>query len=223
VYTRILIGINVVVYLWELATGALDSDQALIRAGAMYGPLMAQGQWWRIVSGSFLHGGFLHILFNMIALWQVGTFTENVFGPGRMLLLYAISMLGGGWAIYHFTYGEITVGASGAIFGIFGSLTAAGMMLGKRGRPLVTSNIGIIVLNLLIGFMAPNHISNAGHIGGLVCGFVAGFLFMPRRLLRQAPVVVRQPDDPNTIEGEVLYDSARDEPQPEPEPKQPQP
>jgi len=211
-YTRILIGINVIAYLWELATGALDSDQALIDHGAMYGPLIAAGQWWRIVTGSFLHGGFLHILFNMVALWQIGLFTERIFGSNRMLLLYTISMFGGGWAIYHFTFGEITVGASGAIFGIFGSLTAAGIMLGERGRSLVTSNIGIIILNLVIGFMAPTHISNAGHIGGLVCGFIAGFIFMPRRLLRPAPVAQQTYYDPNTIEGEALYDSARDGP-----------
>jgi rhomboid protease GluP len=209
-YTRILIGINVLAYLWELSTGALSSDQALIDHGAMYGPAMAAGQWWRVVTGSFLHGGFLHILFNMVALWQVGTFTEQVFGKNRMLLLYAISMAGGGWAIYQFSYNEITVGASGAIFGIFGSLTAAGILLGERGRSLVTGNIGIIVLNLVIGFMAPSHISNAGHIGGLVCGFIAGFIFMPRRLLRPQPVPARVYHDPNTIEGEVLYDSARD-------------
>jgi len=207
-YTRYLIGINVVAYLWELATGALSSDQALIDHGAMWGPAIAAGQWWRIVTGSFLHGGLLHITFNMIALWQVGLFTEQVFGSNRMLLLYFMSMFGGGWAIYHFTYDEITVGASGAIFGIFGALTAAGVRLGERGRPLVTSNIGIIVLNLLIGFMAPNHISNAGHIGGLVCGFIGGLILMPRRLLRPAPPPYY---DPNTIEGEVLYDSALDE------------
>lgn len=217
-YTRILIGINVLAYLWELSSGALDSDQALIQHGAMWGPAIAQGQWWRIVTGSFLHGGFLHITFNMIALWQVGLFTEQVFGKNRMLLLYFISMFGGGWAIYHFTYDEITVGASGAIFGIFGSLTAAGLMLGPRGRPLVTSNVGIIIINLLIGFMSPTHISNAGHIGGLVSGFIAGFIFMPRRLLRRAPPVAPQQmymqNDPNTIEGEAIYDSARDAPKP---------
>jgi len=211
-YTRYLIGINVVAYLWELATGALSSDQSLINAGAMYGPAMAGGQWWRIVTGSFLHGGFLHILFNMVALWQVGMFTEQVFGSNRMLLLYAISMFGGGYAIYQFNFNDVTVGASGAIFGIFGSLTAGGIMLGERGRSLVTSNVGIIILNLLIGFMAPTHISNAGHIGGLVCGFIAGFIFMPRRLLRPAPVAQQtRYHDPNTIEGEALYDSARDD------------
>lgn len=212
-YTRILIGINVLAYLWELATGALSSDQGLINAGAIYGPAIAAGQWWRIVTGSFLHGGFLHILFNMVALWQVGMFTEQVFGSKRMLVLYAISMFGGGWAIYQFSYNEITVGASGAIFGIFGSLTAAGIMLGPRGRALVTSNIGIIVLNLLIGFMAPTHISNAGHIGGLISGFIAGFILMPRRLLRPAPVASQAYYDAKTIEGEALYDSARDGPE----------
>lgn len=219
-YTRILIGINVVAYLWELATGALSSDQALINAGAMYGPAMAAGQWWRIVTGTFLHGGFLHILFNMIALLQVGTFVEQIFGGRRMLVLYALSMVGAGLAIYQFSYPEITVGASGAIFGIFGSLTAAGLRLGPRGRSLVTSNIGIIVVNLLIGFLAPLHISNAGHIGGVLTGFVFGFFLMPRRLLQPpVPVVNERYHDPATIEGEVLYDSARDG-KPEAETKQ---
>lgn len=206
--TRVLVGINVLAYLWEVATGALTSNESLINAGAMYGPLIAQGQWWRIVTGSFLHGGFLHILFNMLALWQIGTITEQIYGSPRFLLLYAISLAGGGWTIYTFTYNEVTIGASGAIFGIFGALTAAGVRMGRRGRPLVTSNIGIIIVNLVLGFTLPN-ISNAGHLGGLACGFVAGYVLLPRQwVYRQTQSVRAERADPNTIEGEVLYDSA---------------
>lgn len=210
--TRILIGINVVVYLWELSTGALNSDQALIDHGAMWGPAIAAGQWWRIVTGSFLHANIYHIGFNMLALWQVGTFAEIIFGAPRMLLLYLLSMAGGGWAIYTFTYSEVTVGASGAIFGVFGALGAAGVRMGPRGRGLWQQTVGIIILNLVWGYFQPN-ISMAGHIGGLVCGVIAGYLLVPRRILHPAPSHAAhypQASEPETIEGEVLYDSAHD-------------
>lgn len=172
-FTKITIVINVVAYLWELETGALSSNPALINHGALYGVAVLNGQWWRIITGAYLHAGILHIGLNMIALYQVGRLVEMLLGSTRTALLYFISMIGSGLAVVVFTPLEPTIGASGAIFGLFGALVAIGLRLGERGRGLVGQVLPIIVINLIFGFSVPN-ISNAGHIGGLLSGFLVG-------------------------------------------------
>ena len=176
-------------YIWEVTTGGLTSDAALLDHGALLGLLVRQGEWWRIVTGAFLHGGLLHIALNMFALYQVGRFVESVTGPVRMLAIYLVAMVGSGIAVTFFQPDAPTVGASGAIFGLFGALVAIGLRLGRPGRALITQTLPIIIINLVFGFSVPN-ISNAGHIGGLLSGFVAGFaLFMMQRRPPE-PVVV---------------------------------
>lgn len=138
----------------------------------LYGPAVAAGEWYRLITYGFLHANIMHIAVNMVALGQVGSIVEELVGPARTLLIYTIALVGGGLAVYHFSYDAPTVGASGAIFGLFGALVAIGMQSGHRGRALIGQTIPIIVLNLVIGFAVP-HVSNADHIGGLVSGFVA--------------------------------------------------
>lgn len=180
--TRLLVAINVIVYLWERFTGALSSDASLADHGALVGQLVLDGQWWRIFTSAFLHGSDMHILFNMFALWQVGGFVETVYGAPRMAAMYVLAALGSGLAVTFLTPDVPTVGASGAISGLFGALVAAGLRAGKAGQALVRQSVGVVVVNLLIGFTVPN-ISNEGHIGGLIVGFLAGFvLFTPRRI-----------------------------------------
>ncbi len=157
--------------------------------GALVGVLVKRGEWWRIVSGAFLHGGYLHIGLNMFALYQVGTFVEYVAGPWRMLAIYLVAMLGSGLAVTFFQADVPTVGASGAIFGLFGALVAIGLRMGARGRALIGQTLPIIVINLIFGFSVPN-ISNAGHIGGLLSGFFAGFIFFMMKKPAPGPVVV---------------------------------
>jgi len=181
--TNVLVAINVAAYIWEVATGALTSDRSLIAHGAIYGPAVKAGEWWRIVTGAFLHGGLLHVSLNMFALFQVGTFLEMLVGPRRMLLTYFLSMIGSGIAVVLFSPDQPTVGASGAIFGIFGALAAIGLRLGPRGRGLVQQTVPIILINLALGFSIPN-ISSVGHIGGLVTGFLVGLMLVA---MHQAP------------------------------------
>ncbi len=148
---------------------------------------MPRGEWWRIVSGGFEHGGLAHIALNMFALWQLGTFVEAMLGPRRMLAIYTVALFGGGIAVVVFSPNDVTVGASGAIFGLFGALLAIGVRLGRRGRGLIAQVVPILVINLVFTFAVP-FISRAGHIGGLTTGFLAGLvLFMTRR---PAPVAV---------------------------------
>jgi membrane associated rhomboid family serine protease len=169
--TNVLIAINVVVFLWEMATGGPDTDH-----GQLYGPAVVVGhQWWRIVAAGFLHGGIAHIGLNMVALFQVGTIVERVMGPVRYVLLYACALFGSGLAVIWFNYTQPTLGASGAIFGLFGALVAIGLSLPPRGMSLVTQTLPIIGINLAFGFAVPG-ISNAAHIGGLLSGFAVGWL-----------------------------------------------
>jgi rhomboid protease GluP len=171
--TALLIGINVVAFLWLWQTGGWNSDASLIAHGALF-PwyVRVRGEWWRIVSGAFLHSGFMHIAMNMVALAQLGTLMEKLVGSFPMLWIYGVSLLGSGLSIVAFSGNEITVGASGAIYGLFGGLLAIGFRLGPRGRPLVASTLPILVINLVLTYTIPN-ISISGHIGGLICGFIA--------------------------------------------------
>ncbi len=178
--TYALVALNVAAYVWVAFTGGFDVP-SLVAHGALDGPHVANGEYWRIVTAAFLHGGLLHIGLNMFALVQVGTYLESLVGSARMLAIYTVAMIGAGVAVVIFSPNDVTVGASGAIFGIFGALVAIGLRLGARGRGLIAQTLPIVGLNLAFGFSTPN-ISNAAHIGGLLSGFVAGLaVFMMRR------------------------------------------
>lgn len=185
-FTKILVVANVIVFILEY--GFLHGGTAydpLLAYGAIYGPAIFVGhEYWRVLTGAFLHGGLLHVGVNMFALWQVGSAVEAIMGTPRMALVYFCSAIAAGFAAAYFNYGEPVVGASGAIFGLFGALVAIGLRHGARGRVLIVQTLPIIVLNLIIGFSIP-HIANSAHIGGLVAGFTFGFLFY------QVPQVIR--------------------------------
>jgi rhomboid protease GluP len=163
--TNILILLNVIDYIWVATTGGFDDTRVLLAHGALSGDLVRQGQWWRIVTGAFMHGGIAHIALNMFALYQVGSFVETIAGKWRMLAVYFIAMLGSGIAVVIFSPDAVTVGASGAIFGLFGALVAIGIRLGSRGRSLIGQVLPIIGINLVFTFLVPN-ISAAGHGSG---------------------------------------------------------
>ena len=198
--TRFLIILNVIGYLWEIYVGGPEmlsgfggSGQGMERvlaAGALVPAFVLQdGQWWRIFTGAFLHSGLLHIGVNMMSLWFLGRFIEYAMGPWKMLLVYVVSLVAAGLGVVYFSNPMVaTVGASGAIFGLFGALFAIGFKLGKPGMELVRSNIGILVINLLITFTVPA-ISWQAHVAGLLAGFAITFVvyYPPRRV---APVVV---------------------------------
>lgn len=150
-------------------------------------------QYYRIVSSAFLHGSIAHIGLNMLSLYWLGRFIEVVLRSWRMLVVYVVSLIVAGISVVLFSppYAA-TLGASGAIFGLFGALFAIGFKLGERGRELVRSNVGILILNLVWSFAFPG-ISWQAHIGGLIAGFITTWLvFWPPR------PVVTQVYDPQT-------------------------
>jgi membrane associated rhomboid family serine protease len=200
VITRFLIALNVIGYLWEISVGGpgmlngFGADNAgmerILEKGALVPAFVLQyGQWWRIITGAFLHGGLIHIGVNMMSLWFLGRFIEYAVGPWRMLVIYMLSLIASGLAVVYLSPPMVpTVGASGAIFGLFGALFAIGFKLGKPGMELVRANLGILVINLIITFTVPA-ISWQAHVAGLLAGFVLTYvLYVPPR--RVAPVVV---------------------------------
>lgn len=213
--TRFLIVLNVIGYLWEISVGGpgmlsgfggAGTERVLSEGALIPAAVLQNGQWWRIVTGGFLHAGLLHIGVNMMSLWFLGRFIELALGSWRMLLVYMVSLVASGLGVVFFSNPLVaTVGASGAIFGLFGALFAIGFKLGKPGMELVRANVGILVLNLIITFTVPQ-ISWQAHLAGLLAGFVLTYAiyFPPRRV---APVVV---DASTGRELETEYESPGD-------------
>ena len=168
VVTKALVAINVGVYLLELLLGGQinGTGNEIYREGVLYGPAVANGDWWRLVTPMFLHYGPIHLGLNMLALWWFGAAVENVLGRGRYLLLYLVSGLAGSAGALLFSPESLTVGASGAIFGILG---AAFVLERQRTYVLGGGALSIIVLNLAFTLFIPG-ISIGGHIGGLLGG-----------------------------------------------------
>jgi len=160
----------------------------IVRRYALIPGDVAAGQWWRIISGGFLHANFTHILFNSIALYQSGLFVEFAYGTPRFAAIYVVALLTGGIAAYLSTLGSdvATIGASGAIMGIFGAMAVLAFKLPSLRQALLQSAIVPIVLTLGYGFSHAN-ISNAGHIGGIVGGALTALVLSPARGRMLAP------------------------------------
>ncbi|NJN67458.1 MAG: rhomboid family intramembrane serine protease [Chloroflexaceae bacterium] len=145
--------------------------------------LITQGQYWRLITAIFLHGGLLHIAFNGFALYALGPETERIYGTLRFVALYFVAGLSGSVASYVFTTGP-SVGASGAIFGLIGGLAVffytTRNILGEFSRRQLQSMVTIVVVNILIGVSAGGVIDNFAHLGGLVGGIVGGWFLAPR-------------------------------------------
>ena len=140
---------------------------------ALFGPAVAHGDYWRLVTAAFVHDGLLHIGFNMYALWLLGSVFERVVGPVRLLAVYFVSLLAGSFGALYLTPNSATVGASGAIFGLMGALF---VLERQRGISNIMGGVGLwIVINLAFTFSAGGAISIGGHIGGLIGGGLAGF------------------------------------------------
>jgi membrane associated rhomboid family serine protease len=178
--TKSLIAANVLVFLINLAQGASLSQNAgslyekgvlVMRAVDSSGQVvgLAEGEYWRLLSAAFLHGSIIHLGLNMLMLWWIGAPMEAVVGRGRFLAIYLVSGLAGSAGALVASPNAITVGASGAIFGILG---AALVFERQRTYVLGGSALSIILLNLVFTFAVPN-ISIGGHVGGLAGGVLS--------------------------------------------------
>jgi len=183
IVTRILVVVNVVIYLITVAQGAglNDPGGSLFTKWVLFGPAVHHGDWWRLITSAFLHGSVLHIVFNMLALWWLGAPVEMALGKVRFLGLYFASGLAGAAGALIANPNSVTVGASGAIFGLLG----AGMILEWRATGSLAGNyLVLILINLAISFAPGTNISVGGHIGGLIGGIAGTAIIVARGRFR---------------------------------------
>jgi membrane associated rhomboid family serine protease len=176
--TFVLIALNVAAFLAEIVTGTggLDpSNSTILLDFGLFGPLVADGEWYRLLTYGFLHSSLIHIGFNMFALYFLGRILEPGIGTPRFVAVYIASVLGGACGALLLSADTLTVGASGGVFGIF---AATFVIARERGVDALASNIALILLlNLALTFALPR-ISVGGHLGGLVGGLVCAALIV---------------------------------------------
>jgi membrane associated rhomboid family serine protease len=178
--TKILIGINVLVFLLATMIGSTFVDRLFLvgKVGfvdSVGGPIgVANGDWYRLLSSVFLHQMLMHLVFNMLALWFLGPPLEAVLGRLRFASLYLLCGLAGSAASYAFNVPtQPSLGASGAVFGLFGAL----LVIGRKLRYDVRTLAIVLVANLAFGFVFATYIDWRAHLGGLAAGVVLGFAF----------------------------------------------
>jgi membrane associated rhomboid family serine protease len=173
--TYAIIAICVLAFVGEMAGGAgLGFGRAggtLVEKGALFGPsIEINHEYWRLITNGFLHAGFLHIAFNMYILWILGRMLEPALGHVRFGAIYFTALLAGSFGALIVSPNSLTLGASGAVFGLMG---AAVIEYRRRGIGIMESGIGILILlNLGLSFIVPG-IAIGGHIGGLIGGTLA--------------------------------------------------
>ncbi|WDF83585.1 rhomboid family intramembrane serine protease [Lacticaseibacillus pabuli] len=183
IVTYALLVICVLVFLGEQLAGGSQTSAVLVGFGARFAPLVYDGEWWRLFTAMFLHIGWMHLLMNMFTLYILGRLSEGIFGHWRFLVIYLISGLGGNFAGLLFdNQNVLAAGASTALFGLLGAF----LMIGDsfRDNPAIKAMtrqfLVLIGINLLFD-ITQSGIDIAGHLGGLIAGFlIAGVVGAPR-------------------------------------------
>lgn len=175
--TYIIMGICVFLFIMMYIFGnGSESTSTLIKFGANYDLLTKSGEYYRLFTCMFLHIGLWHLLCNMYSLYIIGKEIENLYGKSKYLVIYVLSGLCGSILSLAFSHNTISAGASGAIFGLLGSLLYFGYYYRTYlGATIRSSIIPVIILNLIIGMLIPG-ISNSAHIGGLVGGILISMM-----------------------------------------------
>jgi rhomboid protease GluP len=177
-----MLALNVLVFVAFAGAGGgvvQANPEMLVRWGSNFGPFTTDGQWWRLLSAAFLHGGLVHLFVNMYTLYDFGRMSERIFGPAAFLAVYLLSGLAGSAASVWWNPAVNSVGASGALFGVLGAMLV--YMLDKRnGVPASVMRTHAVSLAVFVAYgvfngLARTGIDNAAHLGGLVGGAIAGF------------------------------------------------
>jgi rhomboid protease GluP len=170
-------------------TGGSTSNRNLVRWGANFAVLVAQGEYWRLLTCIFLHIGLPHLLFNSFALLSFGRLAEAVFGHSRFLAIYLVSGITGSLLSFFFTRG-LSAGASGAIFGVATALAVFYYLNRPAFRLLGENPLGgilfVLIINAVLGFVQP-FIDNWGHGGGILGGAALAMWLAPRVVLERGP------------------------------------
>lgn len=176
--TYVLIALNVAAYFAEIATGSgglSPGNSTVLLDFGLFGPYVADGEWYRLLTSGFLHANLIHLGFNMFALYFLGRILEPGIGTPRFVALYFASLFAGSFGAILLSPDELTIGASGAVFGIFG---ATFLIARHRRIEGLASSIGLVLLlNLAITFGNPE-ISVGGHLGGLAGGAICALAFI---------------------------------------------
>jgi len=185
--TKALIGANVIAFVIQLSLHATDTPYALVSVGALYSPLVEQGEWWRFISAQFVHWGAAHLLFNCMGLWFLGPLVEDALGFLRYVLTYLACGVGGmliAWGVATYLSADphpiVLLGASASVLGLVGVQAAFALrMFRTTGSPWakaqLNSMVQIIVLQAIFDFMVPQ-VSSTAHVGGAATGFALGML-----------------------------------------------
>ncbi len=179
IITIALISVNVIMYIITaiLSGDIIDSDiRALIFLGAKVNELISSGEYYRLITAMFLHGGVIHLLLNMYALNALGPFVEKVYGSAKYVIIYFVAGIVSSIFSYMFSEG-VSIGASGAIFGLFGAVLIFSLKMKDRvGKGMLKNIISVIGINIFIGISIPN-IDNLAHLGGLIGGILISLMF----------------------------------------------
>ena len=184
VVTWALLAVNILVWMAMEIAGGSEDTQVLLDFGAMFGPLIANGEYWRLFTAMFLHIGLMHLLlFNGLGLLIFGQVVERIYGHVQFVIIYVLAGLAGSVASYLLNSIAVGAGASGAIFGVLGALAAFFVarrnVLGEKGRQNLSGILIIAAISLFFGF-ATAGIDNWAHMGGFVAGFALGLAFAPK-------------------------------------------
>jgi rhomboid protease GluP len=176
----VLIAASVGVFALEVVTAPFSGtlDGTLVEHGGLYGPAVDHGDWWRVVTAGFLHANGAHLLGNLIALVVLGGVLSVAVGPLRMVLIYLSGLLGASLSVLAFAPNALTVGASGAIFGLAGGALVVGL---RRRRLLLLLFAGAWIVYTLASTLFVPGVSQAGHLGGLAAGGACGWLLVGER------------------------------------------
>ena len=178
IVTQVLIGINVIIFAAEGLHGIsiTGGGGSVYDKGALYGPDIVHGhEYWRLLTAGFLHLGLLHLAFNMLFLYFMGPMLEPAIGRLNFVLVYFVSLLAGSFGALLFQPQAVTVGASGACFGVLGALIVVAR---ERGIPIWQSGLGVTLAINLVFSLSVRGISIGGHLGGLLGGLIAGSLIV---------------------------------------------
>ena len=202
IVTFALLGAILAVFVAMTSAGGSEDPDVLLRFGAMFGPFIANGEYWRLFSAMFLHFGVAHLATNGLGLFIFGRLVEKVFGHARFLTIYILAGLFGSVASYAFNSIAVGAGASGAIFGVLGALAAYFLVQREMSGRLAQSDLtGVLLLagiNLLYGFVTPG-IDNWAHLAGFVSGFGLGIALAPRYRLTMSSSGLPSLSDTNTL------------------------
>ena len=180
--TWFLIAVNLLVWVAMETYGGSENPEVLLDFGAMFGPFIAGGEYWRLFTAMFLHAGSMHLIFNGLGLLIFGKMAERIFGLYRFIIIYVLAGLAGSTASFAFNDTVIGAGASGAIMGILGAVAAFYFIrrntLGEGERQNFKGLLIIAGINVILGFTISG-IDNWAHMGGLVGGFVVGMILAP--------------------------------------------